>query len=212
MGKMVGMFKKLDAGENVVFQTKTTTPTIFVKGAQVRKWKGYETKEVPIAYSMAKLYLTNKRLLFLIHSEIEARALEEGKSLGLSDVAGTWFEIPILTIDDVNIVRKDIRKDENIKRFISSLSKRDTVELVQLIYDKRKTTGKMKELIDSAFKKIHLKKVVGVNDEIYVMGKEIYKDLVRQIKLSAEKEKIEKLKKRLKKAKKKEKEIRARAP
>lgn len=207
MGKMVGMFKKLDAGENLVFQTKTTTPTIFVKSAHVRKWKGFESREVPIAYSMAKLYLTNKRLLFLIHSEIGARALEQGKSLGLSDVAGTWFEIPILTIDDVNIVHKDIRKDENIKRFISSLSKRDTVELVQLIYDNRKTTGKIKELIDSAFKAIHLKKAVGANDEIYVIEKQIYKDLVRQIKLSAEKEKIEKLKKKLKKAKKKEKEI-----
>lgn len=110
----------------------------------------------------------------------------------------------------MNIVHKDIRKDENIKRFVSSLSKRDAVELVRLIYDKRKTTGKMKELIDSAFKTIHLKKVVGANDEIYVMGKEIYKDLVRQIKLSAEKEKIEKLKKKLKKAEKKEKEIRTR--
>ena len=207
MGKMVGMFKKLDAGENLVFQTKTTTPTIFAKGTQIRKWRGFETREVPIAYSMARLYLTNKRLLFLIHSEIEARALEQGKSLGLSDVAGTWFEIPILTIDDVNIVHKDIRKDENIKRFILSLSKRDTVELVRLIYDKRKTTGKMKELIDSAFKTAHLQKVVGANDEIYVMGKEIYKELVRQIKLRAEKEKIEKLKKKLKKAKKKEKEI-----
>lgn len=211
MGKMVGMFKKLDAGESVVFQTKTTTPTIFAKGAHVRKWRGFETREIPIAYSMANLYLTNKRLLFLIHSEIEARALEEGKSLGISDVAGTWFEIPILTIDDVNIVHKDIRKDENIKRFISSLSKRDTVELVRLIYDKQKTTGKMKELVGSAFKTAHLKKVVGANDEIYVMGKEIYKDLVRQIKLSAEKEKIEKLKKKLKKAKKKEKEIQTHA-
>ncbi len=208
---MVGMFKKLDAGENLVFQTKTTTPTIFAKGTQIRKWRGFETREVPIAYSMAKLYLTNKRLLFLIHSEIEARALEQGKSLGLSDVAGTWFEIPILTIDDVNIVHKDIRKDENIKRFILSLSKRDTVELVRLIYDKRKTTGKMKELIDSAFKTAHLQKVVVANDEIYVMGKEIYKELVRQIKLRAEKEKIEKLKKKLKKAKKKEKEIQTHA-
>ena len=207
---MVGTFKELDAGESVVFQTKTTTPTIFAKGAQVRKWRGFETREVPIAYSMAKLYLTNKRLLFLIHSEIEARALEEGKSLGLSNIAGIWFEIPILTIDDVNIVHKDIRKDENIKRFVSSLSKRDTVELVRLIYNKRKTTGKMKELIDSAFKTIHLKKVVGANDKIYVMGKEIYKNLVRQIKLSAEKKKVEKLKKKLKKAKKREKEIRAR--
>ncbi|MFB0567330.1 MAG: hypothetical protein ACETVM_01930 [Candidatus Bathyarchaeia archaeon] len=208
MGKMVGVFKKLDVDESVVFQTKTTTPTIFAKGTQVRKWRGFETMEVPIAYSMAKLYLTNKRLLFLIHSEIEAHALEQGKSLGLSDVAGTWFEIPILTIDDVNIVHKDIRKDETIKRFISSLSKRDTVELVRLIYDKRKTTGKMKELIDSTFKRIHLKKVAVANDEIYVMGKEIYKDLVKQIKLTAEKEKVEKLKKRLKKAKKKEKEMR----
>lgn len=209
MGKMAGMFKKLDAGENLVFQTKTTTPTIFVKGAQVRKWKGYEAREVPIAYSMTNLYLTNKRLLFLIHSEIEAPVLEGRKSLSLSDVAGTWFEIPIPTIDNVDIVHKDIRKDENIRRFISSLSKRDTVELVRLIYDKRKTTGKMKELIDSAFKAIHLKKVIGANDKIYVMGKEIYKALVRQIKLSAQKEKVEKLKKKLKKAKKKEKEIQA---
>ncbi len=204
---MVGTFKKLDAGESLAFQTKTAKPTVFAKGTQIKKWKGYETKEVPIAYAMAKLYLTNKRLLFLIHSEIEARSLEKGKSFGPSDVAGTWFEIPILTIGDVNIVHKDIRKDESIKRFVSSLSKRDTVELVRLVYDKRKTTGKMKELIDSAFRATKLKKVAGANDEVYLMGKEIYKDLIKQMKLGAEKEKIEKLKKRLKKAKKKQKEI-----
>ncbi len=203
MTGIAGVFKKLDSDENVVFQTKTTTPTIFVKGAQVKKWGGIETKEVPIAYSMANLYLTNKRLMFLIHSEIEAPALEEKKILSLSDVAGTWFEIPVPTIDNVEIVHKDIRKDENIKRFISSLSKRNTVELVQLIYDKQKTTGKMKELIDSIFKSTGVKKVVGANDKIYIMGKEVYPSLVKQLKLKAEKERIEKLKKKLKAARKK---------
>jgi hypothetical protein len=207
MSKIAGVFKKLDSDENVVFQTKTTTPTIFVKGAQVKKWGGLETKEVPIAYSMANLYLTNKRLMFLIHSEIEAPVFKERKSLRLSDVAGTWFEIPVPTIDNVEIVHKDIRKDENIKRFISSLSKRSTVELVQLIYDKQKTKGKMKELIDSIFKMISLKKVVGAYDKLYITGKEVYPSLVKQIKLEAERERIEKLKRKLKKAKKKEKKL-----
>lgn len=203
MTKIAGMFKKLDSDEDVVFQTKTTTPTIFVKGTQVKKWSGTETREVPIAYSMANLYLTNKRLMFLIHSEIKASALEEKKILRLSDVAGTWFEIPVPTIDNVEIVHKDIRKDENIKRLISSLSKRNTVELVQLIYNKQKTTGKMKELIDSIFKTTGVKKVVGANDKIYIMGKEVYPSLVKQIKLKAEKDRIEKLKKKLKEARKK---------
>ncbi len=203
MTGIAGMFKKLDSDEDVVFQTKTTTPTIFVKGAQVKKWGGMETREVPIAYSMANLYLTNKRLMFLIHSEIEAAALEEKKISRLSDVAGTWFEIPVPTIDNVEIVHKDIRKDENIKRFVSSLSKRNTVELVQLIYNKQKTTGKMKELVDSLFKSTGVKKVVGANDKIYIMGKEVYPSLVKQLKLKAEKERIEKLKKKLKAARKK---------
>ncbi len=207
MSRIAGMFKKLDSDEDVVFQTKTTTPTIFVKGAQVKKWRGTETREVPIAYSMANLYLTNKRLMFLIHSEIEASALEEKKILRLSDVAGTWFEIPVPTIDNVEIVHKDIRKDENIKRLISSLSKRKTVELVQLIYNKQKTTGKMKERIDSIFKTTDVKKVVGAIDKIYTMGKEVYPSLVKQIKLEAEKERIEKLKKKLKKARKKTRKI-----
>lgn len=208
MRKIAGLFKELDSDEDVVFQTKNTTPTIFLKGAQVKKWRGLETTEVPVAYSMVNLYLTNKRLMFLIHSEVEAPVLGGKKSSRLPEVAGTWFEIPVPTIDNVEIVHKDIRKDEKIKKLVSSLSKKDAVELVQLIYNKQKTTGRMKERIDTISKKIGLKKVVSAYDKLYVLEKELYKNLVKQIKLGAEKKRIEKLKRRLKQARKKERKLR----
>jgi len=208
MRKIAGLFKELDSDEDVVFQTKNTTPTIFLKGAQVKKWRGLETTEVPVAYSMANLYLTNKRLMFLIHSEVEAPVLGEKKGPSLPEVAGTWFEIPVPIIDAVEIVHKDIRKDEKTKKLISSLSKKDTVDLVQLIYSKQKTKGKMKERIDTVAKKIGPKKIVSAYDKLYIMEKELYTSLVKQLKLEAEKERIEKLKRRLKQARKKERKLR----
>jgi hypothetical protein len=208
MRKIAGLFKELASDEDVVFQTKNTTPTIFLKGAQVKKWRGLESTEVPVAYSMVNLYLTNKRLMFLIHSEIEAPVLGEKKGSRLPEIAGTWFEIPVPTIDNVEIVHKDIRKDEEIKKLVSSLSKKDTVELVQLIYNKQKTTGRMKDRIDTVSKKIGLKKIVSAYDKLYVMEKELYTSLVKQLKLEAEKERIEKLKRRLKQARKKERKLR----
>jgi len=208
MRKIAGLFKELASDEDVVFQTKNTTPTIFLKGAQVKKWRGLESTEVPVAYSMVNLYLTNKRLMFLIHSEIEAPVLGEKKGSRLPEIAGTWFEIPVPTIDNVEIVHKDIRKDEKMKKLVSSLSKKDTVELVQLIYNKQKTTGRMKDRIDTVSKKIGLKKIVSAYDKLYVMEKELYTSLVKQLKLEAEKERIEKLKRRLKQARKKERKLR----
>ena len=107
----------------------------------------------------------------------------------------------------MDIMRKDIRKDEDIKRLAPSLSKRNNVEAVQLIYDKQRTTGITKNLIESMFNAIKPGKVVKAYDKVYIIGKEIYESLLNQIKLHAEEKRIEKLKRRLKKAKKKAKEL-----
>ncbi len=77
-----------------------------------------------------------------------------------------------------------------------------------MIYNKQKTTGRMKERIDTVSKKIGFKKIVSAYDKLYVMEKELYSSLVKQLKLEAEKERIEKLKRRLKRARKKERKLR----
>lgn len=207
MSKKVGVYKELKSDEKLVFESRGTTPTVFVKGVDIKKWSGLETKEVPVAYSLTNVYLTNKRLMFLIHSSIEAQALKERPRPSRSSMVGTWFEMPISTIDLMDIMRKDIRKDEDIKRLAPSLSKRNNVEAVQLIYDKQRTTGITKNLIESMFNAIKPGKVVKAYDKVYIIGKEIYESLLNQIKLHAEEKRIEKLKRRLKKAKKKAKEL-----
>lgn len=208
MSKKVGVCKELKSDEKLVFESRGTTPTVFVKGVDIKKWGGLETKEIPVAYSLTNVYLTNKRLMLLIHSSIKAQALKERTRPSRSSMAGTWFEMPISTIDLVDIIRKDIRKDEDIKMLAPSLSKRNNVEAVQLIYDKRRTTGITKDLIESIFDAIKPGKVVKAYDKLYIIGKEIYENLLKQIKLHAEEERIEKLKRRLKKAEKKRKELR----
>ena len=207
MSKKVGVYKELKSNEKLVFESRGTTPTVFVKGVDVKKWSGLETKEVPVAYSLTNVYLTNKRLMFLIHSSIKAQVLKERTRPSRSSMVGTWFEMPISTIDLMDIMRKDIRKDEDIKRLAPSLSKRNNVEAVQLIYDKRRTTGVTKDLIESMFDATKPDKVVKAYDKLYIIGKEIYESLLKQMKLHAEAERIEKLKRRLKKAEKKRKEL-----
>lgn len=207
MSKKVGVYKDLTSDEKLVFQSKGTTPTVFVKGVDVKKWSGLETKEIPVAYSLTNIYLTNKRLMFLIHSSIKAQVLREKKTPSRSSIVGTWFEMPISTIDLVDTIRRDIRRDEDIKRLDPSLSKRNTVEAVQLIYNKRRTTGITKDLIDSMFDALKPEKVVKAYDKLYIIGKEIYEGLLKQMKLHAEEERVHKLKRRLTKAKKKIKEL-----
>lgn len=206
MSKKVGVYKELQGDEKLVFESRSTTPTVFVKGVDVKKWSGSETKEIPVAYSLTNIYLTNRRLMFLIHSSIEAQVLK-GRRPSRSSMVGTWFEMPISTIDLVDIIRKDIRRDEDIKRLAPSISKRNNVEAVQLIYDKRKTTGITKNLIESMFEATKLGKVVKAYDKVVIIGKEIYENLVKQIKLHAEEKRIEKLQHRLKRARKKAKEL-----
>jgi hypothetical protein len=207
LSKVVGIYKKLSTNEKLIFQTKEGTPTIFVKNAQIKKWRGQETREVPILYSMTNVYLTNERLLFLIHSQIDALTFEKRKSICFSNVSGTWFEIPITAITNINVVNRDFEKDDNIIKIYSSFFQENSLELVQLIYNKRRTTGKIKEVVDLTFDSVDSYKVISADDRIDMIDKVIYKELVKQKKLNSEREKIEKLKKKLEKAKEREKKI-----
>ncbi len=208
MSKKVGVYKDLTRDEKLVFESRDTTPTVFVKGVDIRKWGGLETKEIPVAYSLTNVYLTNKRLMFLIHSSIKAQVPKKRERPSRSSLVGTWFEMPISTIDFVDIIRKDVRKDEAIERLVPSISKRNNVEAVQITYDKQKTTGITKDLIESMFDAIKPSKVVKAYDKLYIIGKEIHEKLLKEMKLHAEEKKIDKLKRRLKKARKKRKELR----
>lgn len=207
MSKKVGVYKELKRDEKIVFESNGTMPAVFVKGVDIKKWSGFETKEIPVAYSLTNVYLTNRRLMFLIHSSISTQVLKEKMKPRRSSLVGTWFEMPISAIDFVDIIKKDIRKDEDIKRVDPSLSKRNNVEAVQVTYDKRGTTGKTKDLIESTFEAIKPGKIVKAYDKLYIVGKEIHKNLLNQMKLHAEEKKIEKLRRRLKKSKKKLKEL-----
>ncbi len=196
MTKRIGLFKELVEDEELIFESKLITPIVFLKEAEIKKLIGQERKEVPIAYAMANTYLTDKRLLFLILYQLEARDLVERGSPKLSGVAGSWFEMPISAISEVEIRPVFIRKDRNMQRlaeWIPSLAV-DRASSVELIYDEKAAVGRAKDYMESMLKmgfftKI-FKKVLRVYDKLLIIGEEIV-SIAPTLKSSTTKEIVE---------------------
>ena len=65
--EVIGLYKFLSEGEEVIFEGNSLTPIIRVKEAVIKKkvLNREERREIPIAMYEGKLYLTTKRIIFL---------------------------------------------------------------------------------------------------------------------------------------------------
>ena len=178
MSKVIGLYKKLDRGEKIVFEGRTILPTVFIKEADIKKLIGRETKEVPISYAMTKTYLTDKRLVFLILYQIETRLLTERGAPSLSGVTGSWFEMPLKAIIEVEIRPVFVRKNKEMMRlagWIPSLNV-DRASGVEIIYDEKMASGRMKDYMQSmlgmGFWGKLFKKIERVSDKLLLIGEE----------------------------------------
>lgn len=181
--KIIGVFKELDENEKLIFESKVVTPTIFVKEAEVKKLIGRERREIPISFSATNLYLTNKRLSFLILYQLEARTISESGAPKLSGVAGTWFEIPVSAISSADIrpvFLKSFEKEVDMKRLVEwGVIKKEMAErasAVELIYSEEDAVGRIKDYMQSLLKmgfwgKI-FKKIERVSDKLMIVGEE----------------------------------------
>jgi hypothetical protein len=90
MGDHIGIFRELDKNESIEFESKTIMPTVFMKEAEIKKVLGKERREFPISFTATNIYVTNKKLYFLILYQMGAKELTgEEKKSALSGIAGT---------------------------------------------------------------------------------------------------------------------------
>ena len=173
----IGLFKELSFDETVLFKSNIATPVIFTKEAELKKMLGTERKEVPIAYSMSNLYLTNERLMFLILYQLEASSLADLKKPKFSGISGTWFEMPLSSVNSVDIRPLILKKDKNIKKLKEwGLLRSEDEPCVELIYDEKVARGRSKDYMESMLKmgffSRTFKEVLSVTDKLFIVGRE----------------------------------------
>lgn len=158
----IGLYKKLDTNEHITVETKLVTPVIFVKEIESTRLGMHGRQEIPIALCQANVYLTDKRLLFLVLYSLDAQTvanIRKTKTSRLSGVSGTWFDLPLSAIEQVEMrplkLLRGKHMDNFFKNIIEDKGEREKFlqqPAVEIIYDEQITTGRIKDYMQSLFK------------------------------------------------------------
>jgi len=176
--RYVGLYRELNENEHAIVENNVLTPTIFRKEIQVKKFIGHERKEIPVSCLMTNIYLTNKRLMFLIIREVEALVLRKKGVPTLSGIEGSWYEIPVSAIKNVEALNKELNKEKELKKLVPSLADKQTVSLVEITYEGRRTSGNLKEYMESMFdaeglaRMFNFKDVVELANKVQIVGEQ----------------------------------------
>jgi len=184
---LIGLFKKLKANEELTFETKIVTPVIFLKEAESRRLGMHRRQEVPISLCQTNIYLTNERLLFLVLYQLHASTVaksRKSKVSRLSGVSGTWFEMPLSAIRQVEMRPLKLLKGKEMRQFLEStypdkdeLNDFLKVPAVELIYDEQVAIGRVKDYMVSLLKMglfgRMFTKLENVYDKLLIAGEEI---------------------------------------
>ena len=178
MVRYVGLYRELNENEHAIVENNVLTPTIFRKEIQVKKFIGHERKEIPVSCLMTNIYLTNKRLMFLIIREVEALILRKKGVPTLSGIEGSWYEIPVSAIKNVEALNKELNKEKELKKLVPSLADKQTVSLVEITYEGKRTSGNLKEYMESMFdaeglaRMFNFKDVVELANKVQIVGEQ----------------------------------------
>jgi len=186
-GNLIGLFKKLRSTEEISFETKIVTPVIFLKEVESRRLGMHRRQEIPISLCQANVYLTSERLLFLVLYQLEASTIaERGKSKAsrLSGVSGTWFEMPLSAIQQVEMRPLKLLKGKEMGQLFESVypdkGERDNFlksPAVELIYDEQAAIGRVKDYMVSLLRMglfgRMFTKLDKVYDKLLIAGEEI---------------------------------------
>jgi len=176
--RYVGLYRELNENEHAIVENNVLTPTIFRKEIQVKKFIGHERKEIPVSCLMTNIYLTNKRLMFLIIREVEALVLRKKGVPTLSGIEGSWYEIPVSAIKNVEALNKELNKEKELKKLVPSLADKQTVSLVEITYEGKRTSGNLKEYMESMFdaeglaRMFNFKDVVELANKVQIVGEQ----------------------------------------
>jgi len=174
--EVIGLFKFLSKGEEVVFESGTLTHILQIKEAYIKKvLNREERREIPIALYQGKLYVTTKRIIFLILHETHSVDWG-GESSG---IVGTWTEVPNDAIEDYQI-RQLIVKDSMWKGYldeiqeISAIRKGKIDSALEIVYDESLASGRSLDYVEGLMNRGRFSKLFGkvlrTSDKFIILG------------------------------------------
>ena len=175
--EVIGLYKFLSEGEEIIFEGNSLTPIIRVKEAYIKKvFNREERREIPIAMYEGKLYLTTKRIIFLT---LHQRYSHDYDGHTSRDIDGTWTEIPVNAIEDYQI-RPVIVKDSMWKGFIDLIEEVVAIRhgriesALEVIFDESQATGRSLEYAEGLMKRGKISKLLGkvekTSDKLLILG------------------------------------------
>ena len=175
--EVIGLYKFLSPGEEIIFEGSTLTPIIQVKEAYIKKvLNREERREIPLAVYEGKLYLTTKRMIFLILHQTFSKDYGGGDNSG---IVGTWTEIPVDAIKDYQI-RPVIVKDSMWKGFLDVIEEIVAVRqgrieaALEVVYDEKRASGRSLEYTEGLMKRGRIAKRLGkvrrISDKLLILG------------------------------------------
>jgi len=174
--EVIGLYKFLSPGEEIIFEGSTLTPIVQVKEAYIKKvLNREERREIPLAVYEGKLYLTTKRMIFLILHQTFSQDYG-GDNKG---VVGSWTEIPVEAIKDYQI-RPVVVKDSMWKQFIDQIdeiimTRQGKMEsALEIVYDEKRASGRSLEYAEGLMKRGRISKLLGkvkrTSDKFLIIG------------------------------------------
>jgi len=175
--EVIGLYKFLSEGEEIIFEGNSLTPIIRVKEAVIKKvLNREERREIPIAMYEGKLYLTTKRIIFLT---LHQRYSHDYDGHTNKDIDGTWTEIPVNAIEDYQI-RPVIVKDSMWKGFLDVIEeivaiRQGRIEsALEVVYDESLASGRSLEYTEGLMKRGRISKLLGkverTSDKLLILG------------------------------------------
>ena len=118
MEQYLGLYKKLSSDEELITEGRDIATVDFVREVHKKTLGVFKrTQKELTGRGFAKIYLTNKRLLFLnlylLHGEELTKkrrnlSISEEIDFSISGFSGTWFELPIDSIEDTQLISNAI--------------------------------------------------------------------------------------------------------
>ena len=149
MADLVGIIKELREGEKVSFDSKAVVPVVLVKEVETKGLIRRSQKEVPTALMYANVYVTNKRVLFLVFYQVKAQEVRKaGLQIKLSDLTATWFAVPVESIQQIEAQGLE---SKDIRQLLQRSGEPETADRpgVELVYGERELTDEDREFTRS---------------------------------------------------------------
>ena len=152
MAGLVGIIKELREGEKVSFDSKAVVPIVMVKEVETKGLIRRSQREVPTALMYANVYVTNRRILFLVFYQLRADDVrKEGLQVKLTDLTATWFAVPVESIQQIETHGLESGASKDVRQLLEKGGEPEAADRpgVELVYGARDLTDEDKEFSQS---------------------------------------------------------------